>query len=170
MLKLSPKWLSWARDVAIFAAVFFVITLWQGRNLLDADGSVTVNSHQLVSLAGEVQPLSVPGKQTLVYFFAPWCSVCAVSIGNLEGMESEDLRVVRIALDYASVEAVQAFVDDNEVAGEVLLGTADYKQTFSIPGYPTYYLLDEQNTVVARSFGYSTALGLRLQALLNQSG
>jgi hypothetical protein len=34
-----------------------------------------------------------------------------------------------------------------------------------VQGYPSYYVLDGQNTVVARSLGYSTEIGLYLRTL-----
>lgn len=157
---------TWLRDIAVFAVIFFGISAWQGRHLLDSDGSVTIKATQLVSIQGNTQSISDPGKRTLVYFFAPWCNICKLSIGNLDYLQSEDLKVVRIALDYRSLEDVETFVSENEVTGTVLLGTSQQKQQFSVPGYPTYYLLDENSKVVASSFGYSSALGLKLKNFL----
>lgn len=162
----NKKKSTWLRDIAIFAIIFFGISAWQGRHLLDSDGSVTIPDTQLVSLEGNIQSISEPGKRTLVYFFAPWCNICKLSIGNLDYLQSDDLKVVRIALDYRSLEDVETFVSENDVTGTVLLGTNQQKQQFSVPGYPTYYLLDENSNVVASSFGYSSALGLKLKNYL----
>lgn len=166
---MEKKRSTWLRDISIFACVFFAISAWQGRHLLDDDGSILIENSQLVSLDGNVQSITHSGKRTLVYFFAPWCNVCKLSIGNLEYVESDDLNVVRIALDYRSVEGVKQFVEENQVTGTVLLGNEHQKQQFNVPGYPTYYLLDKNNAVVASSFGYSTALGLKLKDLLNKT-
>lgn len=145
------------------------ISAWQTRDMLEADGSVSIGQHKLVSLDGQTMPITQSGKRTLVYFFAPWCAVCKVSINNLEYVESDDLNIVRVALDYRDRSEVERFVEQNEVSGRVLLGTNEQKENFQIQGYPTYYLLDEENNVVARSFGYSTALGLKLTNYLNSN-
>lgn len=162
------NWLGIGRDLLLFGIVIFAISSWQSRDLLEADGSVQVDPQQLVGLNGQTQALTEPGKRTLVYFFAPWCNVCALSIGNLDYIESDDLNIVRVALDYQTSNEVQSFVDRYEVEGRVLLGTDFHKRQFQVPGYPTYYLLDEESNVVSSSFGYSTALGLKLKNYLNR--
>lgn len=140
--------------------------MWQTRNLLDTDGSVQIIPQKLVSLSGEPRFINQHNKKTLVYFFAPWCSVCAVSIGNLEYLDNEKVDIVRIALDYKSKQDIEKFVQDNDVKGEVLIGTDALKAQFNIVGYPTYYMLDESNVIISSSFGYSTALGLKLTNFL----
>ena len=47
----------------------------------------------------------------------------------------------------------------------VALGHEGVKKTFKIKGYPSYYVLDEQNTIVSRSMGYSSEIGLYLRLL-----
>lgn len=155
------------RDIALVVLLVWLVSLWQGRNMLAVDSDVPVPAQKLVSLAGKIEPLLATDAQTLIYFFAPWCGVCALSIDNLEGLESDQLRVVRVALDYQQVNEVEQFVADNQVQGEVLLGNDALKQHFQISGYPAYYLVDSNQKVVAKSFGYSTELGLRLTAWLN---
>lgn len=157
------------KEVTFFAAVIFAITAWQERGLLEDDGSEKVESFNLVNLSGEVEPLAQKGKRTLVYFFAPWCNVCELSIGNLNDLENEEFDIVRVALDYQTQNEVQRFVDRTEVKGRVLLGSEVHKQRFNVPGYPTYYILDAENKIVASSFGYSTGLGVRLKNYLSSS-
>ncbi len=151
----------------MFAVILIGFSLWQSRHLLESDGSIHISPQKLVSLEGETKYISQNGKKTLVYFFAPWCTVCAVSIGNLEYVDEQDVNVVRIALDYRSQQDVEKFVRDNNVSGEILIGTEELKSQFNIMGYPTYYLLDENNIIVASSFGYSTAIGLKLTNFLH---
>jgi thiol-disulfide isomerase/thioredoxin len=116
-----------------------------------------------VSLDGEVLPLLAEGKPNLLYFFAPWCTVCALSIDNLEYLNPEKVNVVVIALDYSSEQAVRQFVDEHQVSATVLMGHEALKSQFQIQGYPSYYFVDEEQVVTSRAFGYSTALGLKLR-------
>lgn len=164
----SSKLFSWVKELAVLGAIILAITAWQSRNLLDADGSVQLPEIRLVDLnSGSAEPLASEGKRTLVYFFAPWCQVCALSIGNLEYINPDVVNIVTVAMDYQSIEEVQGFVDEHQVHSQVLLGTQSLKDTFKLTGYPTYYLLNDKKQVVASSIGYSSALGLKLSTFLN---
>ncbi len=159
------------RDIAVLALIIFAVTQWQSRNLLEDNGSIKVRNQTLVTLDGETDTLfaesASEGKNTLIYFFAPWCNVCAFSIGNLDGLDEEKTNVVRIALDYASTNEVQKFVDNNHVEGQILLGNDELKSEFNIPGYPTYYILDSNQNIIASSMGYSSTIGLKITEFLN---
>lgn len=168
--KKSKNLLIGLRDVAVFVVLIIAITAWQSRNLLDADGTVELDNIQLVELSGDTVNMLSDDKQSLVYFFAPWCNICSLSIGNLEYLSSENINVVTVAMDYASVEEVQLFVEKNQLKSSVLLGTQDLKSTFKINGYPTYYLINKHREVISSSFGYSSALGLKLTAFFNSQG
>lgn len=155
------------KELVVIAIIFFGITVWQTRDMLATDGSVQIDATVLPSLAGSTMPLVDDSKPTLIYFFAPWCSVCKLSIGNLDGLNTDKLDVVTVALDYDSVEAVQAFVQGQKLTVPVLLGSNDLKRQFQIKGYPSYYLLNKDRKVVSKSYGYSTALGMKLRAWVN---
>lgn len=168
-MKISKKnLLTGLRDLAIMILIIYLISAWQGRHLLDDDGTVAVDNVSLVSLDGKIQPLLEEKKRTLIYFFAPWCAVCELSINNLDYINDEELNIVRVALDYQLKNDVVEFVESNQVNGKVLLGSDHLKTQFNIPGYPTYYLLDENQQIIGHSFGYSTALGLKLKNFLNK--
>lgn len=160
---ISAKWFVWTRDIVLLAVVFLGITAWQQRDMLEADGSVYIEQQNMVSLDGEVVPLLATDKPNLVYFFAPWCQICALSIGNLDYLNSDEINIVVVALDYTTQEEVAKFVNTHQVESEVLMGNFEIKQAFSVQGYPSYYLIDKDQKVVSSSYGYSTALGLKLR-------
>lgn len=159
----SSKWINYLRDTILAALVVFAIVYWQTKDMLTTDGSVHVPQQYLVSLDQEVLPLLAEDKPNLVYFFAPWCTICALSIGNLAYLDADKINVVVIALDYASEEEVRQFVTDHKVSAKVLMGHEALKSQFQIQGYPSYYLLNEQHMITSRAFGYSTAIGLKLR-------
>ena len=105
-----------------------------------------------------------PQRNTLIYFFAPWCSICRASINNLDGIDEEFTRVVVVALDYDSTQSVQDFIDDVGLNRPVLLGNSEIQAIFRIKGYPSYYILDRDFQVISRDMGYTSEFGLRARA------
>lgn len=166
-MKLS-KPLRWALEALIFLLIIYGLSRWQAREMLRSDGSEVVAPMTLVTLKGEVHPLFQKGERTLVYFWAPWCRVCALSIGSLQNVESEKLRVVTVAMDFDSTESVSEFVEEHRVTAPVLLGHQQLRELFQVQGYPSYYLLDEQGNVVARSIGLNTSIGIKLNDWLSR--
>ena len=103
-------------------------------------------------------------RATLVYFFAPWCHICAASSDNIRRLRrirnEESLSIVMVALDWASVDDIHAYAERHELNVPVVIGDADMARDWHVFGFPTYYVLDDQQRVVSRDFGYSTQLGL----------
>jgi len=154
----------WTRDLVIFGAIFYAILAFQSRNMLDPSEEIVIAPLTMASLKGQANTIApIPGKQTLIYFFAPWCSVCRASITNLHYVDQATTQVVVIALDYANQNEVQAFVDDVGLKLPVYLGYNDMKTSFQISAYPSYYLLDENFKLIGKAMGYSTALEFLLK-------
>ena len=151
----------------VLCAIVFAVNAWQSRNMLDVDSDMVVEDQLLVGLDGQIRALIKPDKPSLIYFFAPWCKICSLSIGNLEYLDSDKLNIVRVALDYSNVEEVEDFAEKHNISSHILLGHEGLKQQFKIQGYPTYYILDEQQKVLSKSYGYSTALGLKLRQVFS---
>jgi thiol-disulfide isomerase/thioredoxin len=164
-LKSFFKKSSWPRDILIGVLIIAGFMAYQNRNLLDDNGSIQIAPQNFVQLNGDMYSLEPSNKKTLIYFFAPWCSVCKMSIGNLDVVDTQKYNVIRIALDYQSVEEIEAFAQDAEVKGTILLGGPPHKQRFNISGYPTYYILNENLQVIKRDMGYSTSLGLSIRTM-----
>jgi thiol-disulfide isomerase/thioredoxin len=157
-------WASLAFDVALIAAVFFAIHAWQTRDL-PIDEAAPATALPLLGGAG-LQSAIGEGQAGIVYFFAPWCAVCRVSIGNLDDLVA-DGRVAWatvVALDYADETEVAAFIERTGVSLPVLMGDRGTAVDWSVPGFPTYYVIDAEGRIDSRSVGYSTKLGMWLRA------
>jgi thiol-disulfide isomerase/thioredoxin len=161
------KWHIWLRDVVVICVIIFAVNAWQSRDMLDVDSNVVVDTQLLVGLDGQTSTLTKPDKPTLIYFFAPWCKVCSLNIGNLEYLNQDKINIVRVALDYSNAEAVQYFAEKHNISSQILLGHEGLKRQFQIQGYPTYYILDNRQKVISKSYGYSTALGLKLRQIFS---
>ena len=162
---LNPKTLfkKYWKDIALILIVITGITAWQERNLL-ADNQPAENFELPILESSDSSLMFTPGKQTLVYFFAPWCSICKLSIGNLAAI-SDDVNAVAVALDYTSTSEVSEFIGEQEVQVPVLMGNRLVSSAYKISAFPTYYLIDTDGKIAEKSMGYSSSLGLRWRTL-----
>ncbi|HHL31381.1 MAG TPA: TlpA family protein disulfide reductase, partial [Oceanospirillales bacterium] len=107
------------------------------------------------------------GKKVLIYFFAPWCSICHMSGGNLNALRAarsdDELAILVVGLSYQNNAEIHQFAEDLELTMPVLLGTGKQMSDYKIKGFPTYFVIDEEGRVSHRSVGYSTELGMRLR-------
>ena len=139
--------------------------------------STQTNTAQVIDQLKEVKTLmgktisltNMKGEHgnTVIYFFAPWCQICHASIGNLQDLyeKNNKINVIAVALDYSSIDEVRAFSKQHHLTFPIALGTEAIKQAYSVSGYPSYYVIDEYNTVISKSMGYSSEVGLYLRSL-----
>lgn len=143
---------------------------WRTRDLLPSDGATPAPAFTLADVSGRVWVTDdLHGKPTVLYFFAPWCRVCHASAHQLRWFESwlgDRANLVMIALDYSEIDDVQDFKDKHRIENPVLLGRATTGSDFSVPGYPTYYVLDSNGNIISKDFGLTTLPGLALRALV----
>ncbi len=154
-------------DVVLLVIVMVSISWWQNRGSLEAKGQ-TAPDFILSSLNQNTHQLSqYQGREVLLYFFAPWCSICRLSADNLNDLRAarsdDELVILMVALSYDDVAEVETFVNDLELQVPVLLGNDQQIQDYQVVGFPTYYVIDEAGKLESRSIGYSTELGLRLR-------
>ena len=166
-------------QAVFFVAVFLLISWFQELSLLPTDGELLVPKSNVESLTGEtveLSSLSSNGNErqaTLYYFWAPWCSVCKLSMPNLQEFHesqlekpaNERVKVVSVALSYESKQEIINFVADRKYDFTTVLGNNQTSEAFKIKGFPTYYLVDENGYLVSKSMGYSTELGMSLRTL-----
>lgn len=135
-------------------------------SMLSTSEDIVPVAHQLKTLMNEDITLHANGKKTIVYFFAPWCQVCNFSIENLQNVyhKTPELNVIAVALDFVDVEEVKKFTDNHQLTFPVALGNEAVKSDFKVMGYPSYYVLNEENTIISRSLGYSSEIGLYLRS------
>lgn len=162
------KILSWIGQALILIVVVLVITEWQGRHLLSR--STAAPGFTLTSLDGDSVSLeSARGKNAVIYFFAPWCSVCRYSSHNIralrEARSEDELAIFAVGLGYQSRSDVERFAREHELNVPVLLGNDAVMRRYNINSFPTIYIIDEDGRVQDRVIGYTTELGLRLRSL-----
>ena len=164
MLKWLRKHIIWIAEIFLIVAVFFAVSAWQARNLLDTDEQAAPDLVAM-TLQGEPFDLSATGdKPTLIYFFAPWCQICAASSDNVRRLrrmrDESKLQILTVALDWQNVDEIRAYADKHNLNVPIIVGDARIARNWQVIGFPTYYVLDRQHRVVRRDYGYSTQFGL----------
>jgi thiol-disulfide isomerase/thioredoxin len=158
------RWLRVSLQLAGLAAAVLAIQAWQARDMLPAGQRSMAPPFLLADATGQaLDSGSLAGKPVVLYFFAPWCHVCAASAPQLRWFGrwfGRSTRVVLIALDYESPAEVAAWTRAHDIAMPVLLGDPQVARDYRIRGYPTYYVLDSQGRVAGRDFGLTTFAGL----------
>lgn len=151
----------------VFFSIYQLLTWFKESDMLSRNDSITEQVFTLPTTAGEQVKLHSQGQTTVIYFFAPWCQVCHASIDNLQALyqKNERLNVIAVALDYINQAEIDDFTQTHQLTFPVAYGNEQVKTMFKIKAYPSYYVVDEENTVISKSMGYSTELGLYLRSL-----
>ena len=157
------NWKRWLMNVLLILAIFLAVTAWQWRNLISKQ--TPAPSFRLPALSGPPVALEdLRGSRVLLYFFAPWCKVCDLSISNLNWVrklwDEESVSIFAVALSYKELQSVEAFLERNALSVPVLLGTRELLNSYRISAFPTVYVLNESGNIDGSTVGYSSILGL----------
>jgi peroxiredoxin len=164
----TRKYRSLLLNAGLMALVFFGVLAFQSRNMLAADGQAAPQLRG-TTLAGQLYDLEeARAKPALVYFFAPWCGICAASSGNLNRLrrwrDTDEIEIVAVALDWGGAHEVREYVERHDLDVTVVLGDANVARQWQIQAFPSYYVLNREHQIVRRDIGYSSQLGLWLRA------
>ena len=162
----SHYWLALSFDLCALMLVLWGLHAWQTRDLPIGELAMPTELPELAS--GTILPAVRPGAAGVIYFFAPWCSICRHSISNLDEQVRDGSLdwASAIALDYGNEAEVAEFVNDTGIDLPVLLGSNQTAADWEIRGFPTYFVIDANGNISSRSVGYSTALGIRWRVWL----
>ena len=167
--KTVRRWARTGLELALLASIVFAIYAWRTQPLLPADGRTAAPGWVLQDLDGETYSSdALAGRPAVLYFFAPWCTVCNASAHQLRWFDrwsGEDVALIHIALEFEDALSVREYARRHRIAGPVLLGDAQTAASFRVFGFPTYYTLDADGRIASRDFGYTTVLGLWLRSL-----
>ena len=164
---MNSRWGRRLAEVLLFVVIVGGIYAWRTRDLLPAGDRVAAPAFELTDLQGRPWSLdALEGKPAVLYFFAPWCGVCAASSPQLRWFDrwmGEEVQIVLVGLDWSSPAELAEYASRHELQLPVLAAGPQTAADYRIRGYPTYYVLDAEGRVAGRDFGYTTAPGLWLR-------
>jgi thiol-disulfide isomerase/thioredoxin len=156
-------------EVGVFVVIVAGVQAWRARDLLPADERAVAPTFSLSDLGGrEWNSADLVGRPAVVYFFAPWCGVCAASSPQLRWFHrwrGDDVPVLLVGLDWATIAELRDYATRHELPMPVLVGDPATGAAFRVRGYPTYYVLDSEGRVAARDVGFTTAVGLWIRTI-----
>jgi thiol-disulfide isomerase/thioredoxin len=154
-------------ESVVVVAIVAGVQAWRARDLLPAGERTAAPPFELEDLGGRTwNAASLAGKTTVLYFFAPWCGVCAASSPQLRWFDrwaGDDVQIVMVALDWSSETELAEYAARHELALPILAGGAQMASDYRVRGYPTYYVIDRSGRIARRDTGYTTAPGLWLR-------
>ncbi|WP_229817027.1 TlpA family protein disulfide reductase [Thalassotalea profundi] len=143
-----------------------MLSWFQTTDMLATDSTINTSFMVQTTMEDEIT-LAADNKTLVLYFFAPWCSVCHASIDNLQKLyeKNEQFDVIAVALDFTEKQDVLDFAQQHQLTFPIVFGNEKIKQAFKVFAYPSYYVIDEHNSIKSKSVGYSTEFGLYLRSL-----
>lgn len=164
---MKSRWARRLAEVLLVVVIVGGVQAWRMHDLLPADERVAAPAFELVDLQGRRwTPEALAGKPAVIYFFAPWCGVCAASSPQLRWFDrwmGDEVQVVLVGLDWSTPAELAEYAARHELRLPVLAAGPQTAADYRIRGYPTYYVLDANGRVAGRDFGYTTAPGLWLR-------
>ena len=154
-------------NISLAILVFYLVSTFKERNLLQTNNAPApyFNLPLLNQPTERISIAQLEGKTTVVYFFAPWCTICRYSMPNLEAvLESSNINAIGIAFDYKNEQEVAHFVDELNLTMPIVLGDKHTQANYKVSAFPTYYVINEKLQITARSMGYSSQLGIAARA------
>ena len=151
-------------NLLLIAVVFAAASAFQTRNMLSTSGVPAPELRGLLLNGGNFDTAARGERPLLVYFFAPWCTFCALSSDNLTRLrrlrDEDALDIVVVALDWQNVEEVREYVAKHEIELPVVLGNRRTASDWHVNAFPTYYVINSAGDIHRRDVGYSTQFGL----------
>ena len=157
--------LGWLVQGLLLLAVVFLAHLWYTRDVVSGSAPPLVGR----TLQGESFDLfEARTKPLVVHFWATWCPVCRLELGNIAGLQA-DHRIISVAMLSGSDQEVLAYLKDQGLDLPVISDPeGKLAGRWGVTGVPATFVLDATDRIRFVEVGYTTSLGLRARLWLAQ--
>jgi len=105
-------------------------------------------------------------KPILVHFWATWCKVCELEESSINSI-ARDYPVISLASQSGSFAEVKKFKLENGLAFPIIVDQQGLlAKEWGVVGFPSSFIVDENNNIRFVEVGYTTEFGLRLRLWL----
>ena len=120
---------------------------------------IGLNSEQYLALTNIEKPV-------LVHFWATWCKICQFEHSSIQSI-AEDYPVLSVASQSGGERQVKRFMQEQGLNFPVLLDeSGEMFKRWGGVGFPTSFIVNEENEIEFVEAGFTTELGLRLRLFL----
>ena len=139
------------------------------RRLPHRAGDLLAPDFHVATLSGGKLSLKdLSGKVVLIDFWATWCGPCRMALPELKALRKEmagqPFEILSVSAD-RELPTLQEFVAKNEMTWpQTWDARGELAHAFSIPSYPSYYLLDPEGAVLYSAHGWSPRSGDEIAA------
>ena len=112
------------------------------------------------------------GKVVLLDFWATWCGPCKESIPILVQIykthQQKELEVIGMNVDRGDVSSVHRYVKSMDIPYPITITPDEVQRKYGVTGLPTIILLDKQGKVRDKFLGFSSVIGQRIAARVEE--
>ncbi len=157
------RWRGWAINAALLLLLYLAVQAWQGRDAPSGPAppfSATTLDGRAVTLE------AYRGRPVLLYFWATWCNVCALTRDAVDAI-ALDHPVLTIASQSGSDAKVAAYVAEHDFRAPVVNDRSnEITRRYGVRAYPTFFILDGEGHIREVEVGLTSEWGLRLRLWL----
>ena len=158
----SRRVYSWLLQAALLLILLSSIHLWQTRNVASGTAPQLVGR----TVQGDHFDLATAEGPILVHFWATWCPVCRLELGNIDALYP-DYGVITVAMMSGADGEILQYLRDKGVDFPVISDpSGSIAHTWGVSGVPASFVLDGQGNIRFIEVGYTTSLGMRARLWL----
>lgn len=160
---MSKRWKGILVNISIFLVVYYAAHLYQTR--MTPVGKAPEIRAWLVD-GGVFESLHKAEKPILVHFWATWCKVCKLEESSINAL-ADDYPVITIASQSGSYQDVKKFKTDHALKFPIIVDqNGVFAKQWGVVGYPSSFVIDENNEIRFAEVGFTTEWGLRFRIWL----